>query len=263
MTPGYQALLANTAYVDVSNRGRIRVAGDDRARLIHALTTNQIQQLKPGDAAYAFFLTAQGRIVCDCYVQCYENHLLLDIEPEVNATILTHIDHYIIADDVTLEDVTGTTFSLLAAGKRIYGPLLEKVAFIAQSDLVEATAVDYEFYRLSRFHPLFGTDFGSSTLPQETGLTYALNFNKGCYLGQEIVERIRSRGHVNKMLVGLVADPSESLPALAAVAFNGEEIGQITSSQDGNAIAMLRVAATKPGTVVQVGSVKATVTAVS
>jgi folate-binding protein YgfZ len=103
----------------------------------------------------------------------------------------------------------------------------------------------------------------STTLPQETGLTYALHFNKGCYLGQEIIERIRSRGHVNKMLVGLRAETGKSFPAGAKVSFNGEEIGQITSSVDGSAIAMIRAIAAKPGTVVQAGGVNGTVHAVS
>jgi tRNA-modifying protein YgfZ len=261
VTPGYQALQENRAYVDVSVRGRIRVTGDDRARLIHALTTNHIQQMKDGDRIYAFFLTAQGRIISDCYITCFEDHLLLDVEPGVREALLKHIDHYIIADDVTLEDVTDATFSLIAAGKRLYGTLDEKDRTIETLSLAPATAEDFEAYRIKHFHPLFGRDFTSSTLPQETGLGYALHFNKGCYLGQEIVERIRSRGHVNKGLVGLKS--SANIPVAAVVRFNGEEIGHVTSSTNGSAIAMIRVVGSKPGTSVDVEGVSAEVTAVS
>jgi aminomethyltransferase len=268
VTPGYQALQENKGYIDISNRGRIRVTGEDRARLLHALTTNHVQGMKPGDELYAFFLTAQGRIICDVRITCFEDYLLLDVEPEAGETLLKHIDHYIIADDVTLEDVSDTTFALLAAGKVVYGPVAEKQATIASLGLVEATPEDARSFQIEHFHPRFGEDFTSTTLPQETGLTYALHFNKGCYLGQEIVERIRSRGHVNKMLVGLISQAERAVPAGTKVLLDGEEVGQITSSSYHpgtglRAIAMLRMLGTKPGTTVQVEGINAEVTAVS
>jgi len=263
VTTGQQALEENRAYIDLSARGRIRVTGEDRARLIHALTTNHIQQMGPGDQVYTFFLTAQGRIISDCYITCYEDYLLLDVEPEVRDAIVRHIDHYIIADDVTLEDVTNSTFSLIAAGKRVYGPIDGKDQTIAALGLVPATDEDFEAFRVEHYHPKFGKDFTSSTLPQETGLTYALHFNKGCYLGQEIVERIRSRGHVNRVLVGLKAGSGTELPVGARVQLNGEEIGKVTSGSCSHAIAMVRVIGAKPGGSLQVDGVNAEVHAVS
>ena len=116
MTAGNAALQHGNAYVDVSSRGRIRVTGEDRARLLHALTTNDVKGLKPGEQTYAFFLTAQGRILSDARIYCYDEHILLDVEPETRETILQHIDHYIIADDVTLEDITSQTFALYIGG---------------------------------------------------------------------------------------------------------------------------------------------------
>ena len=129
--------------------------------------------------------------------------------------------------------------------------------------MVPATAEDFEAFRVGHFHPRFGIDFTTSTLPQETGLTSALHFNKGCYIGQEIVERIRSRGHVNKMLVGLRVQGEGSLPSDAKVHLNGEEIGQVTSASGASAIAMVRVTGAKPGTVLQAGGISAEVHAVS
>ncbi len=217
--------------------------------------------MKPGDELYAFFLTAQGRIISDCYIKCEEDYLLLDVEPEVRESIIQHIDHYIIADDVLLEDVTSSTFALLAGGKRLYGTVLDKQQVASNLGMTEATEEDYETFRIEQYHPGFGKDFSSAPLPQETGLTYALHFSKGCYLGQEIVERIRSRGHVNKMLAGLKA--AEPMPVGSKVHLNGEEIGQITSRAGSQAIGMLRVAGTKPGSIVQVETVSAEVHAVS
>ena len=103
---GYYELRGGAAWLDVSSRGKIRVAGEDRARLLHAMTTNHIQQLTPGTGCYAFFLTAQGRILADVNVLCRHDSFLLDTEPETLQKLLEHLDEFIIADDVTLEDVT-------------------------------------------------------------------------------------------------------------------------------------------------------------
>ena len=116
MTPGYQALADSAAILDLSDRGRIRVTGEDRARLLHAMTTNHVQDLKPGGGQYTFFLNAQGQIQADAYVLCFADHFLLDVEPQTRHSVYEHLDRFIIADDVTLEDVTEQTFCLSLEG---------------------------------------------------------------------------------------------------------------------------------------------------
>jgi tRNA-modifying protein YgfZ len=268
VTPGYEALQANRAFVDFSSRGRIQVTGEDRARLLHALSTNHVQQMQPGDQVYCFFLTAQGRIISDAILVCEQDRFLIDVEGEVLDTVLKHIDHYIIADDVTLEDVTAETFSLRAGSRWIHGNVDRKNAVIAETGLQPATADDWRTYRIEQYRPRFGEDIHSSTLPQETNLADALHFQKGCYLGQEIVERIRSRGHVNRMLVGL-GMKTDQVPAPGTkIQFEGADAGEITSSvfspafDEVRAIAMVRTQASKPGTIVQVAGVDGRLSAV-
>src|ERR1700690_2161732 len=103
---GYEALRTSAAWLDLSPRGRIYATGDDRARLLHAMTTNHVQQLTPGTGCYAFFLNAQGHIQADVNLLCLEDRLLLDTEPETRERVFHHLDKSIIADDVALEDVT-------------------------------------------------------------------------------------------------------------------------------------------------------------
>src|SRR6202000_746029 len=93
-TGGQEAVLASGGLVDLSSRGRIRVTGEDRARLLHAMTTNHVQQMKAGDGLYAFFLNAQGRILADAYVLCFEDHFLLDTAPETRQAVYSHLDQY-------------------------------------------------------------------------------------------------------------------------------------------------------------------------
>lgn len=300
MSKGYQALTEGAAILELSTRGRIRVTGDDRARLLHAMTTNHVQQLKPGEGLYAFFLNAQGRIQADTYILCHEDHFILDTEPETRSLILEHLERFIIADDVTLEDITDGTFCVALEGPaayttaksvgneelpskafsharwqqntvaaisstgepglRIYGTSDRKadvMASLEAAGAVQATPHDVTQVRTRHFKPRFAEDITDATLPQETQQMHALHFQKGCYLGQEIVERVRSRGHVNKHLMGFridshAAEGTELISPGMKIFTGGKEAGEVTSaavSPSGSVygLAYVRVPYNKPG----------------
>ena len=86
-----------------------------------------------------------------------------------------------------------------------------------------------EMFRLAAGIPRYGQDISERYLPQETDQMQALNFNKGCYIGQEIVERIRSRAMLHRKLTGLVVDGPPPEPG-AKIQFEGKEMGEITSA---------------------------------
>ncbi|MDQ6699088.1 MAG: folate-binding protein [Acidobacteriota bacterium] len=272
MSDGYDALRAGAAFLDLSDRGRIYVTGEDRARLLHAMTTNHVQQLTPGTGLYAFFLNAQGRILGDVNLYCFDDRLLLDTEPETREYLYQHLDKFIIADDATLDDATARTFAIAlegpgatalltaigapipeepyahaaweswtiardsvtgADGFRFFGDAETKAELISKltsAGAVPASAEQARAVRLEHFKPRYGEDIHATTLPQETTLAKALHFKKGCYLGQEIVERIRSRGHVNRVLVGLEIEGRQPVPAGTKLTSEGKEIGEVTSS---------------------------------
>jgi folate-binding protein YgfZ len=84
--------------------------------------------------------------------------------------------------------------------------------------------------RLEHGKPRYGEDIFDTTLPQETRQMHAVHFAKGCYIGQEIVERIRSRGHVNRLLVKLEVEGGAPLAGGTKVTAGAAEAGEITSS---------------------------------
>ena len=99
------------------------------------------------------------------------------------------------------------------------------------SALAGATTVDPEALNTLRIlegTPLYGTDIRDKELPQETNQTRALHFNKGCYLGQEIVERIRSRGNVHRTFTGLRLE-GDLPPAGTPLEAEGKAVGELTS----------------------------------
>jgi len=112
-----------------------------------------------------------------------------------------------------------------------------------------------EILRVEAGIPRYGVDFGEDNLLLEASLADAVSFTKGCYLGQEIVERIRSRGHVNKKLCGLLLDGAAAAKAGDRLHEGSKEIGAITSSvispRLGRAVALGYVAKEfwQPGTV--------------
>ena len=125
-----------------------------------------------------------------------------------------------------------------------------------------------EMYRIARGIPRYGVDLRERDLPQETGQEHALNFTKGCYIGQEIVERIRSRGNVHRALVGFEVEGEPPQPGMKVFA-GDKEVGEITSSSrvpfaTGDrtlALGYIRREAGEPGTSVKVGEQSATVQA--
>jgi aminomethyltransferase len=111
-----------------------------------------------------------------------------------------------------------------------------------------------ETLRIEAGIPRYGQELDEGTLPNEAGLWNALSFSKGCYVGQEIVERTRSRGHVNWKLTGLVVESEAPPPPAEKLSREGREIGEVTSScvspTLGKAIALayLRHEVAEPGT---------------
>jgi aminomethyltransferase len=262
---GYEALRNRAAWLDLSARGKIKLTGEDRARLLHAMTTNHIQQLTPGSGCYAFFLNDKGRVLADANVLCRPDHFLLDVEPETRGPLYQHLDRFIIADDVTLEDVTDATATIAiegpeaasvlervgapvpeadyssvdwdqalvarvnstgSAGFFILAPTSEKLALIARLEGAGAEFADAEAARVVRLEhgkPRYGEDISDRFLAQEANQPQALNFSKGCYLGQEIVERVRSRGQIHRVLMPLTLNTKEP-PAPGTKLETGAEI---------------------------------------
>jgi folate-binding protein YgfZ len=272
----FQALLSGCGLYDLSWRAKIAVTGSDRVRWLNGMATNNVRDLAPGHGVYAFLLNAQGRIQADLYAFQRGDSLLVDTECQQREKILQLFDHYIIADDVEVADVSD---KLIALG--LTGPesrhVLER-AGIAVPDLAHLQFADVAWqqktitllrsgeeareswqvwiapehtgelwdallkagtqpigttplnlFRISRGIPQFGEDIRERDLPQETGQTRALNFTKGCYLGQEIVERIRSRGAVHRQFTAFVVEGTLPEPG-AKILADEKEVGEITSS---------------------------------
>lgn len=307
-TPGYRALRSHAVWLDLSARGKIRASGDDRARLLHAMTTNHVQQLKPGEGCYAFFLNAQGRILGDVNLFCMEDHFLLDTEPETRHKLYEHLDRYIIADDVILSDDTDHVATIAlegpeaaallgkldapvpeppystsawglrtvahvdstgAGGFFIYTTIDDKPSLLTDLESAGAVAATHEdagIVRIENARPRYGVEITERFLVQETNQLQAVHFNKGCYLGQEIVERVRSRAQIHRILRRIEIDSQDVPPPgtklKVADADAGEIVSAVLSPALGKvvAIAYVRTPNSEPGTELTLAGAPARVT---
>lgn len=124
-----------------------------------------------------------------------------------------------------------------------------------------------EIQRIVSGIPMYGVDIRERDLPQETEQARALNFNKGCYVGQEIVERIRSRGAVHRKFTGFLADPDRPIAAGTKVVAGEKEVGEVTSvasvplPKGGKTVALgyVRRELGTPGREVTIGGVTASI----
>jgi folate-binding protein YgfZ len=272
----FQALLSGCGVYDLSGRARIALNGGDRVRWLNGMISNNVRDLPRGHGVYAFLLNAQGRIQGDLYAFNRGESLLVDSERGQRDKIWELFDHYIIADDVEMVDVSDQIAALGLTGPESRavleraGMALPELAYLQFAELdwqqtavtvlragdeakeswqvwtppeyigklreallraggkpVGASALN--LFRISRGIPQFGQDIRDRDLPQETGQARALNFSKGCYLGQEIVERIRSRGAVHRQFMAFTLDGPLPEPG-SKIQAGGKEVGEITSS---------------------------------
>ncbi len=297
----------NAAWIDLSARGKIRMTGEDRVRLLHAMTTQNIQQMAAGAGGYTFFLNAQGRILGDANVFCFEDSLLLDGEPETRQKLYEHIDRYIIADDVTVEDATeriatiaieGPTAAAVmralaaplpesdyatvswgartvarvsstgAGGYFVFLPTEEKAGLTAAllaAGTPEATPDDARAVRIENGLPRYGEEITERYLVQETGQLRAVHFAKGCYIGQEIVERVRSQAQIHRALHRLEiegnAPPDAGVKLTKGDAPAGDIASAVYSPAAGKVVALayVRIPFAEPGTELQAGAAQARV----
>jgi len=271
--------------LDVSARGRLLVRGADRVRFLQGMVTNDVAALAEGASFRAALLTAKGRVVADMLIRAQADGFLMTTEPSLRQKLREALDHYIIMDDVTLEDVTDASaeIALLGSGaaaaaasagasaRTLVAPLgvhvvlppvdarafADRLVAAGQAERIDAAAA--EVMRIERGVSRYGAEISEDVLPLEAGLDDALSHTKGCYMGQEPVARVTARGHVNKKVVGLVCG---ALPAPGDRVSVPErpEAGVVTSAAHSPrlgkpiALAFLHRSLWQPGTSVTVGA---------
>ncbi|MEY2669337.1 MAG: hypothetical protein RJA59_1975 [Pseudomonadota bacterium] len=254
------AARSGAAVGPVESRGVIRLSGKGARDFLHRMSTQHLSALPTGGSAYAAFLDGRGHIVGEGLVVARADDLLFLTEPQEVDLLLPHLRKYVLAAPVKIEDVSGELAVVpvlgplavervgpaaaevtLAATPRRGVPAVEgigspgAVAAVREALLAggaaDLTASDLEVLRIEEGVARFGADMDGERLPMEAALTRdAIHFQKGCYLGQEVVLRATVRGAIQKGLVQLEL-PAGAGPGTPITA-GEKEVGRITSAAE-------------------------------
>lgn len=264
----YRQLREECGVLDRSGRGKLLVSGPDAAEYLQGQLTNDIEVLAPGEGCYAALLDRKGHMQADMRVlRATPEEIWIDTEPEALEAARRHLQTYKIGRQVEIADVSNerALFSLigprsaeiaatpplppqrctrvtahgveclavgtpdgidLAIVAGDAGRLREALLAAGAPEVTEQAA---EILRIESGTPRFGSEMGPQTMPAEAGIVEtAVNFEKGCYIGQEPVARLHYKGRPNRRLRGLRL----SAPATAGepLRLGEKEVGSIGSA---------------------------------
>lgn len=232
---GYKAALANGGVVRRADRGVLAVSGADRAGWLQGLLTNDVGSLADGESIYSAYLTPQGRMICDMNVQERGGRMLLDVPAPLAASLRDRLDGLIFSEDVRVTDESAALWVWTVIRQ---DSLEDVIGETLPADLSTLTPVEFDTFeviRIERGVPRFLADMDEDTIPLEAGIEdRAISFTKGCYVGQEVIVRVTTRGggRVAKKLVRWVADAAAEIVPLrdARIVSFDKDIGRVTSA---------------------------------
>lgn len=248
MTPDlYNAVPTIGVCVDLSTRAKWRLSGADRVRYLNGQVSNDVRQAKDSAALYACVTNLKGKIEADVFIHAAPDgeSLLIDADANLRDPLGMRLEKYIIADDAVLEDVTDEwqVWHLLGSQQPPEGghSLANNLRFgLAGTDvwlpaavippLTSISPTEAETLRIVQKVPAYPQELNADTFPQEAGLeTAAMNFTKGCYIGQEILSRIKTTGKMPRQIIAWSSDAALT-PGEALLSAEGKEVGIITSA---------------------------------
>jgi folate-binding protein YgfZ len=226
-------------------------------RFLNGQITNDLRMASETIAIEACVLNAKGKLDAHIFITALGESFLVDAEPELRETLRPRLERYVIADDVEIEDVTDE-FSLFhvlteeppspgfgrivsarrfaATGWDIWTDPTRRDAvrdeLVSTYALIDSTAANV--LRIEQGLPGWGRELTDQIIPIEANLEQrTIDYEKGCYIGQEVISRIKMSGQTNKRLCGLISlhntplQPGMKLGARSAL---GKEVGWITSA---------------------------------
>lgn len=237
------------ARVDRSARGLLRVVGGERLEWLQGMVSNDVVALGVGSACEATVLSPKGAMVALVRVLRRESEVLLELPASECARVLEHLNRLLISEDAELSaapelavlGVIGPSAPAAPAAALgvLPGPLPHELDFVVpRAELLALDAAlgpaptlstaTLEVLRVEAGVPEWGAELKESTIPLEANLERAINYKKGCYVGQEVIARGTFRGQMNKRLVGVRLGAVHA--PVGTELFKGEKkVGALTS----------------------------------
>jgi folate-binding protein YgfZ len=244
-------------FAHLTSRALIAVRGPDWRAFLQNLLSNDVDSLAEGELRAALLLTPQGKFLFDLFVtpgaedEAGEAFALLDVQADRREALIARLTLYRLRAKVQIEEMEGSVFAswggetlpgegwmadprLPALGWRGYG-------LAGEVDTDEAA---YDAHRLALGVPDAAHDcVPDQTFPLEADydLLNAIDFHKGCYIGQETTSRMKRRSAVKTRMVPIAFDGPAPAPGTPVETLAGLRAGEVLSGHDGRALALLRL----------------------
>ena len=257
--PGYAAAREKLAH-RVRPTAVVDVTGDDRVAFLQGQLTQEMRGLASGETREVAGLTPKGKLLFVGRAVGLADRIRLILPAVLRTPVFEHLRKYVLGSRVKIEDRSEELFRislygpgaarlnlpadvlLLPAESEFSAELSAPIAMRGEVERLlkkagseEVSGSTAELLRVEAGRPRFGTDMDSTNLPDEVGLADAISTTKGCYVGQEVVARLRTYGRVNRRLVrfrfpGRPIDPGTSLRRPDEEKPGKVETGRVTSS---------------------------------
>ena len=244
------------AVVRLTSRALVRVAGPDWRSFLQGLLTQDVETLAPGELRFAALLNPQGKLLYDLFLLGEEDGCLIDVAAAHRDALIQRLTLYRLRAKVEIAAIEGDVMALLPVGDWpddvpappgwARDPRLAAMGWRAAGDFAGAPADDesaYDAHRLALGVPDAAKDGPpESAYPIEANfdLLGGIDFQKGCFVGQETTSRMKRRGMIKSRMVGLSFDGPA--PPIGAKVLNGElRAGEVVGGIDGRALALVRL----------------------
>lgn len=218
------------AFFDFSARVKLRVTGADRLRFLNGQLTNDVRKATEANAIEACVLNAKGKMEAHLFLHVQSDSFLLDADPTLQSSLRPRLEHYIIADNVMIEEMTARLSIFHVIGAAFPKFLVEARSLSTNrfgktghdvwceatqhNQLADELSKEFaycdqncaEMFRIEQGIPRWGRELTPDIIPLEANLEQrCIDYEKGCYIGQETISRMKMSGQRNKQLCGLVS----------------------------------------------------------
>ena len=222
---------------------RLRLSGADAFRYLNGQITRDLKRLGDQEALPACILTPKGKLCALLLIHREGDDLIVESDVEVGEALRVRLERYLVADDVViteescpervhlfgnaLEEAKKSSGGISLSRLGVAGCDLPAESLDPTVELMDPSLV--EILRIERGIPAWGREIGPETLPPEAGLDRTcIDYDRGCYPGQEVISRLKSIGRVNRLLHGFRGDGLRHGMKILSEA--GGELGSLTSA---------------------------------
>jgi folate-binding protein YgfZ len=242
-------------FCDLSARAKLRVTGTDRSRFLNGQTTNDLRRASVNTTQESCVLNAKGHLEAHLFLFATDDAIWIDTDSALRETLPARLERYIIADDVLIEDKTDdfALFHVLSTerpegidtefcpksrrlncdGWDLWVPGADAKKMRGMLD-VAYTAIsesEWEVLRVESGISRWGRELTPDIIPPEANLEMrAIDYEKGCYIGQEVISRMKMSGQTRQRLSGVIATDNVTLVSETDLKSAGKVVGKITSA---------------------------------